>query len=205
MLGREVPRQPHRSVTSLSPAFRWRIISPSRKGLPRTIWRRPRRKNSKFLPKRLSRNRSAAQETSKQLGRGTKLLALARKKKTLAVGIGLGLLGVVGTIVLTVIIRVRHPDGKETVVHVPEGSDVNVSKDGQVDVTLPNSSPLPLAGEGQGVRVPSPFIGADGKWKLPPGAPRPPSPPSTPRKPKSTRRPGPSTSACRSRSPTPSA
>ena len=116
---------------------------------------------------------AAAEETIKHLGCGPKLLAVARKKKTLAAGIGLGLLGVVGLIVLMVTIRVRHPDGKETSVTVPEGSKVEVSKGGKVNVTLPDAEDanrelgppqLPAAGS---------LVGADGKWKLPPGAPAP--------------------------------
>jgi WD40 repeat protein/formylglycine-generating enzyme required for sulfatase activity len=43
----------------------------------------------------------------------------------------------------------------------------------QPGVSGPASSPRPLAGEGPGVRVPSPYLGPDGNWRLPPGAPPP--------------------------------
>ena len=82
---------------------------------------------------------ASAEETGKQLGRNARLLAVVRTKMTLAVGIGLGLLGVVGIVALAVTIRIRHPDGKETVVRAPEGSDVSIGRDGQVDVTLPKA------------------------------------------------------------------
>jgi len=65
---------------------------------------------------------AAAAETSKHLGRDAKLLAAVRKKKTLAVAVGLGLLGVAGIIVLSVILRVHHPDGKDTVVRCLKGA-----------------------------------------------------------------------------------
>ena len=48
-----------------------------------------------------------AAETSKHLGRDAKLLAATRKKKTLALAVGLGLLGVAGIIALAVLISVR--------------------------------------------------------------------------------------------------
>ncbi len=64
------------------------------------------------------------------------LLAAPRRKRTLATTIGLSLLGVVGMVFLAVTIRVRHPDGKETSVTVPEGSKVTVSEQGDVDVAV---------------------------------------------------------------------
>jgi serine/threonine protein kinase len=106
--------------------------------------------------------RCPADETGRHRGRGAKLLAAVRKQKTLALAVAVGLLGLAGVIVLTVMIRVRHPDGKETVVHVPEGSDVAVGTEGQVDVTLPAGSPSPV-GDGQGataVGVASPRLSA---------------------------------------------
>ena len=54
------------------------------------------------------------------VGLRQKLLATAREKPVLAAAVGLGLVGVV-VVLLAVIIRIRHPDGKETVVQVPEG------------------------------------------------------------------------------------
>src|SRR5208283_205181 len=75
---------------------------------------------------------------------------------------------------------------------VPAGdvldSKAELSNDGQVDVTLPKSesgkgeannrgdhsgNSRRLADERRAVRKSSPFIGADGQWKLPPGAPPP--------------------------------
>ena len=63
---------------------------------------------------------AAAAETSRPDGGGAKLRAVARRKKTLAAVIGLGLLGVAGIIALTVIIRIHHSDGPDTSVTVPE-------------------------------------------------------------------------------------
>lgn len=136
-------------------------------------------------------SQQAAAETSRQLSSNERLLASARKKKTRFVTIGLGLLGVIGAIVLAVTIRVRHGD-EETVVTVPNGSKITVSKKDDVNVTVKaegkrefvapvfkggfdpklaaqsqSSSPMPPAPS------PSPFVGPDGNWKLPPGAPPP--------------------------------
>ena len=59
----------------------------------------------------------------------------------LAAAVGLGLVGVI--VLFAVIITIRHPDGKETVVRVPDGSNVAVSKDGQIEVKLPADAPPP--------------------------------------------------------------
>jgi len=131
-----------------------------------------------------------------------RILAVLRRKPILGAAAGLALLGIVGLALWSVTIRIRHRDGRETTVTVPEGSHVAVGADGQVDVTVkaeggtgkPESgvpkpagsagplagarpgrqtkSPFPL-GEEPGVRAPSPLIDLDGKWKLPPGAPPP--------------------------------
>jgi formylglycine-generating enzyme required for sulfatase activity/serine/threonine protein kinase len=97
------------------------------------------------------------------------LIKAARQKKPLVVAIGLGLLATLVIIVLAVMIRVRHPDGKETAIEVPEGSQVTISKDGQVDVNLKGTgdrlqgtakktTPLArAAGEGSGVRAAPPL------------------------------------------------
>jgi formylglycine-generating enzyme required for sulfatase activity len=77
-----------------------------------------------------------AVETSSELGLARRLLAASRRNRTLAVAVGLGLLGVVGGVLLAITIRVRHPDGKETSVTVPEGSQVTVNDKGDVDVTV---------------------------------------------------------------------
>ena len=95
---------------------------------------------------------AVAAETSKQLTSDEKLQTLPRKKKTLTVGIGLGLLGAIGAIAIAVIIHIRR-DGKDTNLTVPDGSQVTVGRDGNVDLTVPESSPRALAEEGQGVRV----------------------------------------------------
>jgi formylglycine-generating enzyme required for sulfatase activity len=92
---------------------------------------------------------AAAAETSKELSSNEGLLAVWRKKKTLAMAIGLGLLGVAAIIALAVTIRVRHPGGKETSVTVPNGSDVTVNEKGEVDVAV-SSSPLSPRGRGVG-------------------------------------------------------
>ncbi len=119
-----------------------------------------------------------------------RLLAVFRKKPVLVAAVGLGTLAVV--VLLSVLIRIRHPDGKQTTLRVPKGSRVTVSKSGDVDVEVKQEivtpafkggfdpelaarspSPRPLAGEGPGVRATSPYLGPDGNWKLPPGAPPP--------------------------------
>ncbi len=79
---------------------------------------------------------AAAAETSRQLGSNEGLLAASRKKKIIVASIGTGLVGVAAVILLTVMIRIRHPDGKETVVSVPNGSKVTVSEKGDVEVAV---------------------------------------------------------------------
>jgi serine/threonine-protein kinase len=120
----------------------------------------------------------AVEETSSRGGRANPM-ALARRKKLLAAGIGLGLLAVVGMIAWAVIVRVRHPDGSETMIKGPDGTKIEVNgkdvtpkeENEKPSVAKANVSPR-LPGEWQALRVPS-FIGPDGKWKLPPGAPPP--------------------------------
>jgi serine/threonine-protein kinase len=75
-------------------------------------------------------HQAAPGETSRQFAGGEKIQPAARKKKTLFVAVALGLLGVMGIAALAVIIRIRHRDGSETAIHVPEGSEVTVSQDG---------------------------------------------------------------------------
>jgi hypothetical protein len=93
---------------------------------PRSMATAAKKKVEKLAEATFSQQAAAA-ETSKQLSDDEKLLAVPRKKKTLAVAVGLGLLGVAGIIALAVIIRIRQPDGKETVVQVPDGSEIDVS------------------------------------------------------------------------------
>ena len=87
----------------------------------------------------------AAAETSKHPANDERRPAVPRKKKTLGVGIGLGLLGVFGIIVLAVAIRNRRPNGKETSVTVPDGSTAMVSEKGDVNVTLAVDGGKPAA------------------------------------------------------------
>ncbi|MGA2034637.1 MAG: bifunctional serine/threonine-protein kinase/formylglycine-generating enzyme family protein [Thermoguttaceae bacterium] len=89
----------------------------------------------------------AVEETSSRGGRADPM-ALARKKKLLAVGIGLGLLGLVGIIAWAVIVRMRHPDGTETVIKGTDGTKVEVN--GQ-DVTPKSEKEKPA-----GVKVVGP-------------------------------------------------
>jgi formylglycine-generating enzyme required for sulfatase activity len=74
---------------------------------------------------------AAASETSRQLAKDEKLLDAPRKKKTLIVAVAAGLLGLIGivSVYLSITIHVRHPDGSETVMRVPDGSVVSVTKD----------------------------------------------------------------------------
>jgi formylglycine-generating enzyme required for sulfatase activity len=111
--------------------------------------------------------RSAIEETSKHLGRGTKLLVVSRKTKLPFVGIGLGVLGVIAVIALTLIVRIRRPDRTEQESRFPDGTEAIASKP-----ALPRTTRA-VPGKEQRVRVPSSFIGPDGKWRLPPGAPLP--------------------------------
>jgi serine/threonine-protein kinase len=76
-------------------------------------------------------HQAAASETSKQLSKDEELQGAPRKKKTLIVAVAAGLLGVVGiiSVYLAITIRVRHPDGSETVMRVPDGSVVTVTRD----------------------------------------------------------------------------
>jgi len=95
---------------------------------------------------------AAAAETSRQLGSNEQLLAASRKKKIIAASIGAGLVGVIGIIFLMVTIRVRHPDGKETVVTVPNGSKIAVNEKGDVEVAVREASvkkPAPPAAKAE--------------------------------------------------------
>ena len=82
----------------------------------------------------------AASETSRLVRSpfAKRHLAASRRRKTF-IAVGAGLLGVAGIVLLAVMIRVRHPDGKETSVTVPEGSSVTVDDEGEVAVSLPKS------------------------------------------------------------------
>jgi formylglycine-generating enzyme required for sulfatase activity len=100
------------------------------------------------------------EEAEVRTGKASEWLARAggmvRKKKTLAAVVGLGLLGLVGLIALVVASRNRQPDSQETVVPVSAESKVEAGKEVQVEAPLPTV-----------------FIGADGKWKIPPDGPPP--------------------------------
>jgi formylglycine-generating enzyme required for sulfatase activity/serine/threonine protein kinase len=56
---------------------------------------------------------AAAAETSKQFGSGEKLQPEWRKKKSLPLAIGLGLLGVIGVIAFVVVLRIQRPQGTQ--------------------------------------------------------------------------------------------
>lgn len=114
------------------------------------------------------------------------LRVFAAFRTTPAVALALGLVGVVA-VLLTIAFRVRHPDGRETFVQAAAGSTVKVSKTGDVAVPLKAERPVDEAAPGfQGgydprraaqplssVKSPSPQLGPDGNWRLPPGAPQP--------------------------------
>jgi serine/threonine-protein kinase len=111
---------------------------------PRRLAMASKQKAEKLAAATLA-HRAAAAETSKQLAGDEGLLAAWRKKKTPILAIGCGLLGVLGIVALVVTIRVRHPDGKETVVSVPSGSKVRVNENGDVDVTVKAEVAKPVA------------------------------------------------------------
>ena len=130
----------------------------------------------------------ATEETSKRRPRPATLLTAVWKKTAIPLRIGLGLLGAAGIIALAVTILFHHQDGKKTSLTVPDGTDVKIGKDEHVDLTLPKSDRAnpkagnggdqsgrshPLAGEGKALKANRPFIGPDGSWKLPLGAPPP--------------------------------
>lgn len=74
-------------------------------------------------------------ETHNDVAVAARLLAMPVRKKTVAAAVGLGLLGVV-VLLAFVIIRILHPDGTETVLNMPDGSEVSVGKGGQVDARV---------------------------------------------------------------------
>ena len=129
-----------RSARSPPPPSRRRIVCSSARGSPHRLATAAKKKVEKLAEATIA-HQAAAAETSKQLGSDERLQAVWRKKKTLVVAIGCGLLGVIGIVVLAVTIRVRHPDGKETVVTVPNGSKVTVSENGDVEVTVEARKP----------------------------------------------------------------
>lgn len=67
------------------------------------------------------------QEADQPMGLPQKLLTVAREKPVPAALVALGLVGVVVVALFAVTIRIRHPDGKETIVEVPDGSEIEVS------------------------------------------------------------------------------
>lgn len=55
------------------------------------------------------------------------------------IALAAGFAGLACGLLLGITITIRHPDGRISKVDVPTGSKVNISKDGDVDVTLPNA------------------------------------------------------------------
>ena len=70
---------------------------------------------------------------------GHKRFLPGRGQKRVAVGAGIALAAVVA--VSGIILSIRSPDGKKTTIDVPDGSQVAISKTGQVDVKLPAKAP----------------------------------------------------------------
>jgi serine/threonine protein kinase len=65
----------------------------------------------------------------------------AALRMTRSAAVGLGLLSVAVLIALAVTVRIRQPDGQQTIVQVPEGSKVKVSQRGDVDVAIEAERP----------------------------------------------------------------
>jgi serine/threonine protein kinase/WD40 repeat protein len=62
------------------------------------------------------------------------------RRKPAALFVGLALAGII-VVSLAIILRLRDPNtGKETAVHIPDGSDVTVGKQGELQVTLPKAA-----------------------------------------------------------------
>jgi serine/threonine-protein kinase len=100
------------------------------------------RKNTQVqrLAEATTAHQAVAAETSRQFDGAEKLRPAARKKKTLAIAAGLGLLGVLGAVALVIFVRNGGGDGSETGIQAPQGSEVKVSKDGRG-----NAPPLAVA------------------------------------------------------------
>jgi serine/threonine protein kinase len=108
-----------------------------------------------------------AAETSKQIPGEDRLRALPRRSRTILVAVGAGLVGVIGLVLLTIIIRIRRGN-EETVVTAPDGSKVVVNEKGDVDVTVGGATEAQrhkgtkegtgdrLEGTGRGVTSPIP-------------------------------------------------
>jgi len=95
------------------------------------------------------------------------LSAARRALKRPAVAVALAV--IVAAVLLGIVVRIKDRSGKETVITLPEGSEVTIEERAEGD----HASPRPQAGEGPGVRAVGSLIGPDGNWKLPPGAPQP--------------------------------
>jgi WD40 repeat protein/formylglycine-generating enzyme required for sulfatase activity/serine/threonine protein kinase len=89
------------------------------------------KKVQRLAEETLSQQAGAA-ETSKQFPRDATLLPVARKKKTLALAIGSGLLGAAAVIALTVMVSVRTPSGTLEVQSDDPNVHVAVKQGGEV-------------------------------------------------------------------------
>jgi serine/threonine-protein kinase len=91
-------------------------------------------------------HQAAAAETSRQFASDEKPRTVWRKKKTLIVAVGLGLLGVIGVVGISwfaITIRVRHPDDKGAAIRDPLRP-----------FRLPRTSPTPSAGDAERTALP---------------------------------------------------
>jgi hypothetical protein len=91
-------------------------------------------------------HQAAAAETSRQFASDEKPQTVWRKKKTLIVAVGLGLLGVIGVVGISwfaITIRVRHPDDKGAAIRDPLRP-----------FRLPRTSPTPSAGDAERTALP---------------------------------------------------
>jgi hypothetical protein len=123
------------------PLPRWKIFLFAR-GFPTRRGDGCQEEGREVLLKRPSRNKRRLRKPANNSPATRGYWRYGGRRKRLFVAIGCGLLGVMGMIALAITIRVRHPDGEETSVTVPNGSKVTVSEKGDVDVST----------AGQGIR-----------------------------------------------------
>ena len=76
----------------------------------------------------------AAAQTRRQPGLPEKLLRVAREKRAVAAGVGLGLFAVVAISLLVLSVRMRHPDARQTTIGGSRGTTATPAKDDNGDV-----------------------------------------------------------------------
>jgi formylglycine-generating enzyme required for sulfatase activity/serine/threonine protein kinase len=109
---------------------------------------------------------------------GLRLGATIRARRGLVIGLGLVVVGLSAAVVCGVVLTIRHPDGKQTTIQVPDGSHVAIGKDGQVDVTVEGTGNRGQGTGGKGRAVDEDLARSEKRWGLKRQQPEPAAAPS---------------------------